>query len=151
VANAWLDSKLLLRLLLPAQDPAEYAAAWELCSKVPQPWSLPHWQCLWIEQGLRQQTSSHDADAANSARNALKLWSNWLAEEIVLPLSQGGPDACELALHWGRTAAGAPLPAGRLLEPALAAALRCPQFASLDPRVRSLAKRVGLRLLPARL
>ena len=146
--SPYLDAGFLLTLLVPTHGSA---LANQLLRHSDAPFELNFLHQLQAENLLRRMELSSDPARQIAGRKGRALWRHYLDEGVFLLDLTDWNSALEVAIAWNEHHSSPPPPPLLLLHPALAAISACTAFLSFDPRSRSVAQAVGLRVLPDRL
>lgn len=140
--RVYLDAGFLIVLLFPTSGSA---TASKLFRGVSGPITLNFLHRLQTENFLFHKSSDE------AARRGLRVWRHHLTEGIFEISPVDWESAFRMAVLWNDRAGQKAPPPWLILHPALAAVAEATHFLSFDPRSRSFAKAVGMRLLPENL
>jgi len=144
--SAYLDASLLASLLVPNSN---QAIASRLVAKYDGPLRLNVLHQLQAENLAMRLVRSPEASKQRHGLSALKQWRHYNDEGVFEIVSAPFEEAIRTALHWNATHPGFPPLSLLILHPALALHGGARDFISLNPPSRAIAKRAGLKLVPA--
>ena len=141
------DVGYVLSLLLQGDQSEE---AGKILREILHPLLLSQMHQLQVENGLVRALLGSNPEEAEAARDALRLWREYIDEEVFLIERFNLDFAVEQAGAWNAAFRFQPPRWGLLLHPAIALE-RKSVFLSLHPTLRQCAKKAGLKLLPEKL
>ncbi len=143
--RAYLDAGFLLALLINSEKGGPVAT--QLLRDLEGPFHLNFLHQLQAENFLVSLQKSKDLNRQAYGTEGLRLWRTYLTEGVFQITPMDWDSAFRLAISWNSQAT-VPPPFLLFLHPALAFSERATHLLSFDPRVRDVARSVGLKLLP---
>lgn len=144
----YLDAGLLITPLVETDGSA---AANQILQEARAPVELNLLHQLQAENLITRLLTSSVGAGQNAGGKASRLWHRYTAEGVFQIIEPDWQGAMRLAIGWTRRSAEEPPAPLLVLHPCMAVVAGATHFASFDPRSRAVAKRAGLKLLPANL